>query len=76
MVNKNVGHYTMKGKVRQLSRLARTMTIFYLTIPLMILGIAIATVPLMWAMKHHDEWERSAAPLSVEFDDEEELIAA
>ena len=52
------------------------MTIFYLTIPLMILGIAIATVPLMWAMKHHDEWEENAAPTPLHFDDEEELIAA
>jgi len=29
------------------------MIVFFITIPLMILGIAIAILPLSWAMKHH-----------------------
>jgi hypothetical protein len=51
------------------------MTIFYLSTPLMILGIAIAIVPLAWAMKHHEEWEvSSVTPLETQHD--EELLAA
>ena len=66
----------LKGTVLQPSRLILNMTIFYLTIPLMILGVAIAIVPLVWAMKHHEEWETSAAPTVLFEDSHDELLAA
>jgi hypothetical protein len=52
------------------------MIVFFITIPLMILGIAIAILPLSWAMKHHEEWEASALPTPLEESRDEEPIAA
>jgi hypothetical protein len=34
------------------------MALFYLSIPLMVAGMAIAVVPLVWAMKHQAGWEQ------------------
>jgi len=49
-----------KDKVRRprIGRL-KTMLIFYLTIPFMVLGTAIAILPLIVAMKHQHKWEES-----------------
>jgi nitrogen fixation-related uncharacterized protein len=33
------------------------MLVFYLTVPFTILAIAVAVGPLLWAMKHQQEWE-------------------
>lgn len=33
------------------------MLLFYMSIPVMILGIAVALVPLVWAMRHQNDWE-------------------
>jgi hypothetical protein len=42
---------------------------FYLTVPFMILAIAIAVGPLIWTIRHHQEWEgspmRAASPAKV-----------
>jgi hypothetical protein len=40
------------------------MIIFYLTIPFMILALGVAVLPLTWALKHHEEWERSLTPVT------------
>ena len=42
-----------------------TMLIFYLTIPFMVLGAAIAIVPLVFAMRHQQAWENSTTPAVV-----------
>jgi hypothetical protein len=34
------------------------MTLFYLSIPLMVLGTAVAVVPLLWAMRHQARTEQ------------------
>jgi len=36
------------------------MLIFYLTVPFMLLGAAIAIVPVMFAMRHEHEWQDGA----------------
>lgn len=53
------------------------MIVFYLTIPLMILGTAIAVVPLLFAMKHQQEWEdRSVQAAQTGSPSEQERVAA
>lgn len=47
--------------VRQPTRPANAMLIFYLTIPFMILGTAIALVPLIFAMRHEQALEKATA---------------
>ena len=42
-----------------------TMLIFYLTIPFMVLGAAIAIVPLVFAMRHQQAWEDWTTPAVV-----------
>lgn len=37
------------------------MTIFYLTIPLMLIAIGLAVIPLLWATKHQVESEARAS---------------
>jgi hypothetical protein len=39
---------------------AETMTVVYLTIPLMALATVVAVGPLLWAMKHQGEWGESS----------------
>jgi hypothetical protein len=34
------------------------MALVYLSIPLMVAGMAIAVVPLLWAMKHQAGWDQ------------------
>jgi hypothetical protein len=46
--------------VRQPTRLLNAMLIFYLTIPFMVLGTAIAVVPLIFAMRHEHALEQAA----------------
>ena len=36
------------------------MFIVYLTIPLMLVGIAVAVLPLLWATKYHQGWQDHA----------------
>ncbi len=38
------------------------MLVFYLTIPFMLLGAAIAVVPLIFAIRHQQQWEEATAP--------------
>jgi len=38
------------------------MLIVYLTIPLMLLAMAVAVLPLWWATKYHQGWEDHAKP--------------
>jgi hypothetical protein len=40
------------------------MILLYLSIPLMALGVAIALIPLAWAMRHQQSWDADsfAAP--------------
>lgn len=45
------------------------MSIFYLTIPLMIASIAAAVLPLLWASRRHHELERAARPVPVRVGD-------
>jgi len=49
---------------------------FYLTIPFMILAIAIAVVPLIWTMRHHQTWEELPLRTSVPADVTDERVAA
>jgi hypothetical protein len=35
------------------------MALFYLSIPLMVAGLAIAVLPLIWAMHHQGGWDQS-----------------
>jgi hypothetical protein len=65
-----------KDKVRRPSGPARTMIIFYFTIPLMILGTAIAIVPLVFAMRHQYEWEDPARQPAAAARREAERLAA
>jgi nitrogen fixation-related uncharacterized protein len=37
------------------------MTLLYLSIPFMVVGVAIAVVPLLWAMGHQQQWEDDAS---------------
>jgi len=53
------------------------MIIFYLTIPFMILALGVAVLPLTWALRHHEEWEKSLPPLAaLEEEEDHDLIAA
>ena len=38
------------------------MTYVVLTIPIMLVAVLIAVGPLVWAMRHHEEWEARNAP--------------
>jgi hypothetical protein len=52
------------------------MIIFYLTIPFMILALGVAVLPLTWALKHHENWDKSLVTVS-DFEEKElELVAA
>jgi hypothetical protein len=44
-------------------RLAQIMLIVYLTIPFMLLGLAVAVVPLLWATRRHEAWADAADPV-------------
>jgi hypothetical protein len=37
------------------------MIALYLTIPIMILALAVAVVPLVWAMAHPERWSQGTA---------------
>ena len=39
------------------------MLIVYLTIPFMLLGLAVAVVPLLWATRSHEVWADAADPV-------------
>ena len=52
------------------SGLSQIMFVVYLTIPFMLFGIAIAVVPLLWAMWHRHQWEECSEIPSAESDDE------
>jgi hypothetical protein len=52
------------------------MIIFYLTIPFMILALSVAVLPLTWALKHHEEWEKSLPSIALVEEEKFELIAA
>ncbi len=39
------------------------MLIVYLTIPFMLLGLAVAVVPLLWATRRHEAWADAADPV-------------
>jgi hypothetical protein len=55
---------------------SRQMIIFYLTIPFMILALGVAVLPLTWALKHHENWDKSLVTVS-DFEEKElELVAA
>ena len=38
----------------------KTMTLIYLSIPLMIVAVAVAVVPLLWAMRRQNEWDEDS----------------
>jgi hypothetical protein len=66
-----------KDMVSQLQlRLAQIMQIFAIMIPLMLLGIAIAVVPLLVAMRHQEELEDSPRPITLSARERNEQIAA
>ena len=56
--------------------LAQIMQIFLIMIPLMLLGFAIAVVPLLAAIRHQDELEDVVQPAAVPSSDRYEQIAA
>jgi hypothetical protein len=56
--------------------LVEKMLVFYLTVPFMILAIAIAVGPLLWAMKHRQEREELPLPAAPSTTAPDERVAA
>ena len=66
-----------KDRVRQpILWLTQFMFVIDLTVPLMLVAVAIAVVPLLWGMKHQLEWEECDLASVVLIDDEDARIAA
>jgi hypothetical protein len=52
------------------------MFVVYLTVPFMLLAIAVTVVPLVWAMRHHERWDREHSPVAVPAFRSEDRMAA
>jgi hypothetical protein len=50
------------------------MTLLYLSIPLMVIGITIALAPLLWAMSHREQLEDAAIRVQVDPDPRARLV--
>ena len=52
------------------------MLAVYLTIPLMLIAITLAVVPLLWGIKHQLEWEECDLARVVSFEDDDDARIA